>query len=144
MEDAISLRSLYGGNALGEGADEESDEALGAALALSNTQIKAPQTSPEASSSSSSGGKVVDESKSSRAVVKPSEADAAESEEGEEDDEELLENVFKALAGTKSRCSIKDLLNWDFVLDLLGEVSLLRCLCLNVYLRVCICVKTAL
>lgn len=37
------------------------------------------------------------------------------------DDETILKNVFQALSGGKGHVSLKDLLNWDFVLDLVGE-----------------------
>lgn len=37
------------------------------------------------------------------------------------DDETILKNVFQALSGGKGHVSLKDLLNWDFVLDLFGE-----------------------
>ena len=36
-------------------------------------------------------------------------------------DETILKNVFQSLAGIKTHVSKKDLLNWDFVLDLFGE-----------------------
>lgn len=45
----------------------------------------------------------------------------AEDEE-ELDDEELLKNVFQSLAGDKSFVTAKDLMNWDIVLELMGEV----------------------
>jgi len=37
------------------------------------------------------------------------------------DEEKLLENVFRGLAGKKDKATFKDLLNWDFVLELVGE-----------------------
>lgn len=46
-----------------------------------------------------------------------------EVEEDDEMDEELLSNVFKSLAGDKTYVAPKDLLNWDIVLELMGEVS---------------------
>ena len=49
----------------------------------------------------------------------------ASSEEIESmDDETILNNVFQGLAGVKKHVSLKDLLNWDFVLDLMGEGAL--------------------
>lgn len=45
-------------------------------------------------------------------------------EEDDEEDEELLSNVFKSLAGDKTYVAPKDLLNWDIVLELMGEVTL--------------------
>jgi hypothetical protein len=44
-------------------------------------------------------------------------------EEDDEEDEELLSNVFKSLAGDKTYVAPKDLLNWDIVLELMGEVT---------------------
>lgn len=38
------------------------------------------------------------------------------------DDDTILKNVFANLAGKKTHVSLKDLLNWDFVIDLIGEV----------------------
>ena len=43
--------------------------------------------------------------------------------EDEDDDEELLSNVFKSLAGDKTYVAAKDLMNWDIVLELMGEVN---------------------
>jgi hypothetical protein len=40
----------------------------------------------------------------------------------EEDGSELLKNVFQNLAGQKTYVTPKDLLEWDIVLDLMGEV----------------------
>ena len=48
--------------------------------------------------------------------------DRGEDEE-DEDDEELLSNVFKSLAGDKTYVAAKDLMNWDIVLELMGEVK---------------------
>jgi hypothetical protein len=57
----------------------------------------------------------------------PASAKQAEQEQGEgeddEDDEELLSNVFKSLAGDKTYVAAKDLMNWDIVLELMGEVN---------------------
>ena len=44
------------------------------------------------------------------------------SEDDEEDEQELLSSVFKNLAGQKSYVAPKDLLDWDIVLELMGEV----------------------
>ena len=61
--------------------------------------------------------------------IKPTPASSkqAEQEQGEgeddEDDEELLSNVFKSLAGDKTYVAAKDLMNWDIVLELMGEVN---------------------
>lgn len=49
-----------------------------------------------------------------------------EVEEDDEEDEELLANVFKSLAGDKTFVTPKDLLNWDIVLELMGEVIMRR------------------
>ena len=51
------------------------------------------------------------------------EDDDDEEEEGDdENDKELLENVFIGLANGKSYVNFKDLMDWDFVLDLFYEV----------------------
>lgn len=48
------------------------------------------------------------------------------SEEDEDGlDEELLKSVFQSLSNGKGFVTVKDLLNWDMVLDLLGEVRLI-------------------
>ena len=49
--------------------------------------------------------------------------DEDEDEDEDEDDEELLSNVFKSLAGDKTYVAAKDLMNWDIVLELMGEVN---------------------
>eukprot|EP00981_Chlorochromonas_danica_P008765 scaffold2312_cov165-Ochromonas_danica.AAC.5 len=53
-----------------------------------------------------------------------------EEDEDEEDEEyeseshaELTREVFDSLAGTKGYVSVKDLMNWDFVLNAIGEVD---------------------
>lgn len=58
--------------------------------------------------------------KSSSKSNKKIEAEEDEDDE-EEDDDEVLEAVFKSLAGDKKVVSTKDLLNWDFVLGMMGE-----------------------
>lgn len=61
--------------------------------------------------------------------IKPTEQAGQAQGEGEgegeedEDDEELLSNVFKSLAGDKTYVAAKDLMNWDIVLELMGEVN---------------------
>jgi hypothetical protein len=48
-----------------------------------------------------------------------------EGEEGEDeevDDEELTRSVFEGLANGKKVVTAKDLMNWDIVLELMGEV----------------------
>ena len=49
--------------------------------------------------------------------------DEDDEEDDEDDDEELLSNVFKSLAGDKTYVAAKDLMNWDIVLELMGEVN---------------------
>ena len=44
-----------------------------------------------------------------------------EKEDDDDDDDEILQNVFNGLAHGKSRLSLNNLLNWDLVLDLMGE-----------------------
>jgi hypothetical protein len=56
-------------------------------------------------------------------------------EEDDEEDEELLSNVFKSLAGDKTYVAPKDLLNWDIVLELMGEVSYLA---IDIVLPMCL------
>lgn len=60
---------------------------------------------------------------SSATSMQAKEGKEGEGDEGddEEDDDKLLAGVFKSLSGGKERCSVKDLLNWDMVLDLMGE-----------------------
>ena len=41
----------------------------------------------------------------------------------DEEEKELLSNVFKSLAGDKTFVTPKDLMNWDMVLELMGEVG---------------------
>jgi len=41
-----------------------------------------------------------------------------------DDDAELLSSVFTSLANGKDYVSVKDLMNWDFILDLMGEALL--------------------
>jgi hypothetical protein len=38
------------------------------------------------------------------------------------DEKSLLQSVFAALANGKKVATVKDLCNWDFILELLGEV----------------------
>ena len=40
----------------------------------------------------------------------------------DEDEQELLSSVFRSLAGRKAYIAPKDLLDWDIVLELMGEV----------------------
>ena len=40
----------------------------------------------------------------------------------EEDEQELLSSVFRSLSGQKNYVAAKDLLDWDIVLELMGEV----------------------
>ena len=49
--------------------------------------------------------------------------DEDDDDDDEDDDEELLSNVFKSLAGDKTYVAAKDLMNWDIVLELMGEVN---------------------
>ena len=42
----------------------------------------------------------------------------------DENDKELLENVFIGLANGKPYVNFKDLMDWDFVLDLFYEVCM--------------------
>lgn len=62
------------------------------------------------------------EIKPTPAISKQAEQGQGEDEE-DEDDEELLSNVFKSLAGDKTYVAAKDLMNWDIVLELMGEVK---------------------
>ena len=62
------------------------------------------------------------EIKPTPAISKQAEQEQSEGEE-DEDDEELLSNVFKSLAGDKTYVAAKDLMNWDIVLELMGEVN---------------------
>ena len=53
--------------------------------------------------------------------------DEDDEEDGDGDDEndkELLENVFIGLANGKPDVNFKDLMDWDFVLDLFYEVCM--------------------
>eukprot|EP01036_Dinobryon_divergens_P036011 gene36011-46788_t len=50
--------------------------------------------------------------------------DSNADEEDEVDEVALLGNVFKGISGGKQRASIKDLMNWDFILDLISEEKL--------------------
>jgi hypothetical protein len=65
------------------------------------------------------------EIKPTPAISKQAEQDQGEGED-DEDDEELLSNVFKSLAGDKTYVAAKDLMNWDIVLELMGEVNSLH------------------
>jgi hypothetical protein len=62
------------------------------------------------------------EIKPTPAISKQAEQEQGEGED-DEDDEELLSNVFKSLAGDKTYVAAKDLMNWDIVLELMGEVN---------------------
>ena len=44
----------------------------------------------------------------------------------DEDEQELLSSVFRSLAGRKAFIAPKDLLDWDIVLELMGEVRKLN------------------
>ena len=44
----------------------------------------------------------------------------------EEDEQELLLSVFRSLAGRKAYIAPKDLLDWDIVLELMGEVKFVK------------------
>lgn len=48
--------------------------------------------------------------------------DKIETSANTDDDRKLLESVFKGLSGGKEHVSLKDLINWDFVLQLMAEV----------------------
>ena len=55
------------------------------------------------------------------AVAEGDNEDDDDDEEEEEDEEALLRKVFESLAHGKPRATVKDLLSWDFVLELMGE-----------------------
>lgn len=46
-------------------------------------------------------------------------------DDDEVDDQDLLNSVFDTLSNGKKVASLKDLLNWDFILELMSEVE--RC-----------------
>ena len=65
------------------------------------------------------------------------EEDDEEEEGDDENDKELLENVFIGLANGKSYVNFKDLMDWDFVLDLFYEVRFILVLVCIYVLYVC-------
>ena len=86
------------------------------------------QSSKKLSISSEEKSKVTSTIKNDKTVVK----EVVVEDVDNDDDEELLSNVFLSLAGTKTYVSAKDLMNWDMVLELFGEVRTRVLVCLSI------------
>jgi hypothetical protein len=94
--------------------DTAAREMAAEALAKSAKEAKAAKASPkEAPASKDAKAKEI----AKKQVL------VEDVEEDDEEDGELLSNVFKSLAGDKTYVAPKDLLNWDIVLELMGEVN---------------------
>jgi predicted RNA-binding protein with RPS1 domain len=98
FEDLLDLLSP-----LTDAMDEEEEEQRQQVLSPVERGAKSASSSSFSGSSSADGNQV----------------GAADTDE--DDDETLLRKVFTSLSHGKERASVKDLLSWDFVLELLGE-----------------------
>jgi hypothetical protein len=107
-----------------EYGDEEDDEIGGGSsavkVAAEENQIQLSASVKKPPSSSISSDFIPTNNQLLQEANQPS---SSADEPKESDDGELLESVFRSLAHGKSYITVKDLMDWDFILELMTEVS---------------------